>query len=379
MDRLTNHLVHETAAQPPSVTEQTPQGVWNAPWPQEERLFSYHIGALLGFRDVSEPTFPSMRHEPHTASFQTHAFKFHSVRIARNAIHIVKRSVAHTLLILWRGTKKVTFCAFWAMRRWPKEVTCLTAGVGGAILLFNMNASAPLNETSRDELTAPLIVAPTWVSVVKPIQTFALTAPEIERLPLTYHVLRHVGLSLMEDRLKVGHYQDGGLHAMLALLRKDGAPTPEADKVYLGRSFYLDLVKVASAQGLGVIRIGPTETQITKFGNVESADVLFSDGAIERTCLAYRHAHTDPSFSFQGWLCSAGEQPLTRPILGCFVDRIGLMSSGEDKRLRRLFADAELRRDAACLQIKLAGSSGRKDHWLDISAKIPLLKSEKAR
>jgi len=45
-----------------------------------------------------------------------------------------------------------------------------------------------------------------------------------------------------------------------------------------------------------------------------------------------------------GWYCSPHNEIVERPMLGCLLDRLTMLSAGGDPRLATLFAGAELKR-----------------------------------
>ncbi len=274
-------------------------------------------------------------------------------------------------------------CVFFGfVKKWPKEVVCVSIGAMALMLLFGLTPPTVKEITQHlPKQSVEKTIAASWSPVTKPAQAFTLSAPVIERLPQTYQLWQHQHDAVTQDRLSIARFNDGGLHAQLNVTRSQKALQNTTDthsqiNKILERSFYLALVHASADQGLGVIRLGKSEIQTSKFGAVESADALLSDGRTERLCLAYRHLNTDFPLQLQGWFCADQQQVITRPMLGCFIDRIGLLNAGGDKRLRRFFADAELKREATCTQARLASTSNQKSNWLDMSASIPTLKTQ---
>ncbi len=49
----------------------------------------------------------------------------------------------------------------------------------------------------------------------------------------------------------------------------------------------------------------------------------------------------DQAFRFAGWWCGQNGRPADRRQLACLIDKVALLSAGEDKGLRALFTQAE--------------------------------------
>ncbi len=87
---------------------------------------------------------------------------------------------------------------------------------------------------------------------------------------------------------------------------------------------------------------------------VETADATLAQGETRRACLAFRHVSEDQSFRFAGWWCGQNGRPADRRQLACLIDKVALLSAGEDKGLRALFTQAEKNRDPGCTPPRIA-------------------------
>jgi hypothetical protein len=109
--------------------------------------------------------------------------------------------------------------------------------------------------------------------------------------------------------------------------------------------------QVGSAAGYLAARMdpaGPRELEAagiidSKFGAV----TLFRRvGGTEaaRACLRfYRHVD-EPKFRLSGWSCLGEDLPARRTAIGCMLNRLILLTAGNDTKLTELFAHAEVRR-----------------------------------
>ena len=81
----------------------------------------------------------------------------------------------------------------------------------------------------------------------------------------------------------------------------------------------------------------------SKFGTVTLLRLV--DGAdAARSCLGFLKRVDDPNFRISGWSCQGDNLPARRAAIGCMLNRLMLLTSGNDVKLAELFAHAELRR-----------------------------------
>jgi len=211
-----------------------------------------------------------------------------------------------------------------------------------------------------------------WITVTRPIALFGLDSPELDRRT-GYEARRNHDGSKREDMLSFGEFGDGKpFLALKFLVNRDSA----AQRTLSGLSqpFVISLVRESAGRGLSVGRSGMTTPIETKFGPVETADIGLSDGSYGRACIGFRHQDGAAHLSFSGWWCGGEAKPADRAQLICMLDRIDLLSAGDDHELRAAFARTELNRRQGCSVPRLA-ATGRKGSWLDADAKAPALKT----
>jgi hypothetical protein len=106
----------------------------------------------------------------------------------------------------------------------------------------------------------------------------------------------------------------------------------------------------------------------SKFGPVTLLrPVGGSDG--EHACLGFIKPVEDPAFRLSGWSCQGDDVSARRAAIGCMLDRLILLTAGNDMKLAELFAHAELRRSDCAASATLALSAD----WLT-GASDPLLR-----
>jgi hypothetical protein len=248
----------------------------------------------------------------------------------------------------------------------------LTLGAAGAVatLALALSFSGPSSQNLQADpvIVGSIIESPrvshrvAWKEVPKPVELIALQAPQFQRLAPTY-VARQSDSGDREDALV---FEPGAAElpeARIALRRPAGtARLP---------SLFIDMTRQQAERGVAVTRAGAPGRLTTKFGEIDVADMTFQDHqGRSQSCLAFR---SDGPIGLSGWYCAAQGAAVERPELGCFIDRLALIKAGEDKELRRYFAEAEQRR-TPCPTTRL--STGRKPTWLDSDGKAPQMRGE---
>ena len=66
-----------------------------------------------------------------------------------------------------------------------------------------------------------------------------------------------------------------------------------------------------------------------------------------RSCLGFIKRFDDPALRISGWSCQGNTLSARRAAIGCMLDRLTLLASGNEPSLAELFAHAELKR-AGC-------------------------------
>ncbi len=67
-----------------------------------------------------------------------------------------------------------------------------------------------------------------------------------------------------------------------------------------------------------------------------------ADGA--RSCLGFVKRIDEPDLQISGWSCQGDTLPARRAAIACMLNRLTLLTAGNDPKLAELFAHAELRR-----------------------------------
>ncbi len=207
-----------------------------------------------------------------------------------------------------------------------------------------------------------------WLPVSRPVSLFNLGIADLEGQPISLQARRDQVSGLREDMFQSGDLAGSGplLHLAMRRLSPD-----------VRGSLFVDMTRVASEAGLAVTRSSQPIGLASKFGPVETADIMLSgagrQAGHERHCIAFRHQADGAAFSFDGWFCGGAARAADRQQLTCLFDKLQLLGAGDDRPLRAYFARAELSRQNGCVAPKLQ-AAGRRTSWLDPDQSAPRLK-----
>ena len=88
-----------------------------------------------------------------------------------------------------------------------------------------------------------------------------------------------------------------------------------------------------------------------------------------RSCLGFLKRVDEPNLQISGWSCQGDALPARRAAIGCMLNRLILLTAGNDPKLAELFARAELRRGSCGSAVPPASSAD----WVT-SAENPFLR-----
>ncbi|MBI3701520.1 MAG: hypothetical protein HY242_13890 [Afipia sp.] len=177
--------------------------------------------------------------------------------------------------------------------------------------------------------------APGWATASRPHPAFAISQLDLTNRTDGYEILRHPDGG-RKDILRWAQTASEAPTSELELYRPgsevDAFAAPDADL-----AFRMGLRDAAEAENAGVID--------TKFGPV--ALLRFGGEATKApACMAFAKAFETPKLRISGWACQ-GDSAAQRAALTCSLNRLTLLSAGNDPKVAELFARAELKR-ASC-------------------------------
>jgi len=216
-------------------------------------------------------------------------------------------------------------------------------GVAALLVLAGSLAfvRAPQDATAAAPPAAVVAHAPAPVVAPERVAAFRLEAPEIDKEPkITFDPPLPSGGR--QETHAFGAFDTGRHYLRLDILQPAGEKLGNSD-------FFLDVARHAAQAGLGVVRIGQPTPLVTRAGAFEAAEIKLSlrEGGVaaaaagERSCLAVRLVNASLSMEIAGIACGAGAKPMDRRALGCLLDRVYYLPSGDNRALARSFPKVE--------------------------------------
>lgn len=217
----------------------------------------------------------------------------------------------------------------------------------GALALFAILALAGLGQLPdlRDDEPA---AKPGWTVADRSHPAFALSRLDTSEKTASYTILRH---------------PEGGRRDVMRWAgdadKPDNRPWAELEIYREGSEF--DVTRPATSDlavqmGLDAATALEQAGLIdTKFGPV----ALFRpSGAADGTpsCLFYLKRNEEPAIQISGFSCQGDTMPARRAAIACTLNRLTLLTSGNEPKLAEMFAHAELKRRAC--------DSGSSADWL---------------
>jgi hypothetical protein len=206
----------------------------------------------------------------------------------------------------------------------------------GALVLFAILALAALDQlpSLRDDEPAEKLG---WSVADRSQPAFALSRLDSSEKTASYVILRH---------------PEGGRRDVMRWTGEADKPVAALEIYREGNEF--DVTQPATAglavqMGLGAAALEQAGLIDTKFGPV----ALFrptgtAEGA--RACLGYLKRSEEPALQISGFSCQGDTLPARRAAIACTLNRLTLLTSGNEPKLAELFAHAELKRRSCAPQ-----------------------------
>lgn len=170
-----------------------------------------------------------------------------------------------------------------------------------------------------------------WSEAGRSHPAFAVSSLDPLEKTEPYSILRHPQGG-RRDVLRWS--RDGKPLAELQIYRPgsefDASPSPAADL-----SARMGIDPQATLESAGLLD--------TKFGTVALLESTTPSGEA-RSCLAFFRKIDDPALELSGWSCQGETLPARRAAIACTLNRLTLLSAGNEPKLAELFARAEFRR-----------------------------------
>lgn len=224
------------------------------------------------------------------------------------------------------------------------------AGVGLAILAAaGFLAQWSQNVSSSEVVEAPVDAKPaprraTWVEIAKPFHLYDLAAPLFAEQKSAYAARHHAAGGGREDFLTLGEFAGKSPFLRLTIYRHGSEKSTEP-------AFFVDMARRGAPIGVSLGRADVPEMTATRFGDFETAAMTLLKGrATRENCRGFRFSVAPPGLTMAGFVCGTGDDPVSGADLACLIDRLDLVSAGEDKALRDFFAAAQARGAIGCAE-----------------------------
>lgn len=205
-------------------------------------------------------------------------------------------------------------------------------GVGAlALIMADLYAGTVIDTVAT---AVPLRHRDSWTQAARPQPAFAAPVADFSGRSESYEILRHAEGG-RKDILRWSAAIGEAPLSQLELYRPGtelvafAPPTAEiAARATFGRT--------DSVQTAGVLE--------TKFGSVALVRFTSEASGKPRPCIGFAHSFDAPRLQISGWTCQGETPQVQRQSIACVLDRLTMLSAGNDPRVAELFARAELRR-----------------------------------
>ena len=199
---------------------------------------------------------------------------------------------------------------------------------------------------------------PQWIAMDRPHAAFAVSFPDIPGQNPAYAVMRSAAGGGRKDVMSVeGQGRNAGRLAMLEVYRPGneftGFGTPEAE------------IQMRAAPSGMVEALAAAPAIDSRFGPLALVDFTRLQNGRPQGCLGFVGRADEPQLQISGWVCNAGAGMVARTAVNCALDRLTLLSAGNDPQLAKFFAKAELKDGFCSPKTARAGPPGRPADWLN--------------
>ena len=172
----------------------------------------------------------------------------------------------------------------------------------------------------------------TWSAASRSYPAFAISSLDPLEKTEAYSILRH---------------PQGGRKDIFRWTGKDEKPLAELEIYRRGGEFDSSILAIADLATrmapAGVSELEPAGLVHSKFGTVTLLRRAGQTDAVS-SCLGFIRRFEAPDLQVSGWSCGGKGWPAQRLAIACTLNRLILLTSGNEPKLAEMFARAELRR-----------------------------------
>ncbi len=187
------------------------------------------------------------------------------------------------------------------------------------------------------EAAIPLRSRDAWSAAVRPQPAFAAPVADFSGQSESYEILRHPEGG-RKDILRWSAALTEVPLSQIELYR------PGAELTAFGPVASEIAARIADGRTDAVQAAGVIET---KFGPVALVGFASHVSGKPQPCIGFAHSFETPRLQISGWSCRGDNAQAQRQAISCALDRLTMLSAGNDPKLADLFARAELKR-AGC-------------------------------
>ncbi len=177
-----------------------------------------------------------------------------------------------------------------------------------------------------------------WSLALRSHPAFAVTPLDTQFKTEAYEIFRHPegGRKDVLRWTPQGAAQGEKPVAELEIYRP-GGEFSDASGADIAARIYRESLHGSEAAGIVDSKFGPVAL-LRLEGNADGT----KDGA--KSCLGFIKRLGDPMLQISGWTCQGDGIPARRAAIGCMLNRLILLTAGNEPKLAELFARAELKR-----------------------------------
>ena len=184
------------------------------------------------------------------------------------------------------------------------------------------------------EASVPLRSREVWSAAVRPQPAFAAPMVDFASQSASYEIFRHPEGG-RKDLLRWSAALGETALTQIELYR------PGNELVAFGPPAAEVAMRATQGQTETVQAAGIIET---KFGAVALIGFSTPIGGKPQACIGFAHSFEQPRMQISGWSCQGESAQVQRQAVACAIDRLTMLSAGNDPKLAELFAHAERRR-----------------------------------
>ena len=199
-------------------------------------------------------------------------------------------------------------------------MTLTLLAIGGIYFWDQLPDAVAMEPSSKD-----------WTLATRSSPAFAVSQSDSRDKPETYEIFRHPE----GGRKDVFRWSDANKRPIAELeIYRPGGEATETEPAAADIAVRMDPTGSRELEAAGIID--------SKFGTVSLLRPVGSNAAA--ACLGFVKRVDQPNFRISGWICQGSTLPARRAAIGCTLNRLILLTAGNDPKLAELFARAELKR-----------------------------------